>query len=481
MSLPPPLVPVTETALIDEAAVALGQDLEALMERAGEVLAREAALLAPSGTILVVCGPGNNGGDGYVCARLLAQAGREVELWPVLPPHSPLAERMRVRLPMNVRLVDGVRSAPDLVIDAVLGSGTRGRPREPIAGALIALRKVPCRILAADVPSGIGSDLVLPADLTICLQVGKVELFREASVREFKTVDIGILPAAYTEVQPACMRRFPPLKRQGHKGTHGELLVIGGGVFPGALEFACRAAVMTGCDLVRAWTPIEGHSLPPTVVLHGQHGGHLTPADPEDLTPLLARASAVLIGPGLGRLPGCAEAARQAFSLAHEMGVPAIVDADAFPALAETLRDLPETDHRLLLTPHRAEARTLLGAVASDEAIHAFARQDRVVLAKAPVDLVTDGWRWQRNHRGNARMAVGGTGDVVAGLAAGLMARGALPYDAARMAVLWATTAGDALWQEQGPCYDATSLISALPATLRGLLTPLGCWPPVVD
>ena len=479
MSLPAPIVPLSEVALIDEAAVALGQDLSQLMENAGAALAREAERMVPSGPVLVACGPNNNGGDGYVCARLLAEAGRVVSLWPIVPPKSDLCQEQAALLPTSVRIVDRVpTTAPALLIDAILGAGARGRPREPMASALISLRHLHCPILAADVPSGIGTELCLPATLTLCFQVAKSELLRQPGLGEFKTVDIGVLPAAYQEVQHACLRRFPPLKRAGHKGTHGELLIIGGGAFPGALEFCARAAVMTGCDLVRAWTG-GGPSLPPTIVVHRENDGALTPAKPEELMPLLVRASAVLIGPGLGRDPRALEAAQQAFSLAIEMGVPTILDADAIAALADTLREMPESDARILITPHRSEARNLLGGPVDDDTLHAWARPDRVLLAKSVVDLVTDGRRWQRNPRGNPRMAVGGTGDVLAGVAAGLMARGASPFDAARMAVMWVTTAGDRLWLEQGPCYDALSVIGELPATLKSMLMPMAMWPPV--
>jgi NAD(P)H-hydrate epimerase len=479
MALPAPLVPLSEVAVIDEAAVAMGQDLAQLMENAGAALAREAERLVPGGTVLVACGPSNNGGDGYACARLMAEAGRKVVVWPVIPPRSALCQEQASRLPASVTIIDRAPvKPPALLIDAILGAGSRGRPREPVAGALVALRDLGCPILAADVPSGLGTDLCLPATLTVCFQVAKSDLLRQPGLGEFKTVDIGVLPAAYQEVQPACLRRFPPLKRTGHKGTHGELLIIGGGAFPGALEFCARAAVVTGCDLVRAWTG-GGPTLPPTIVVHRETDGILGPADPETLTPLLVRASAVLIGPGLGREAGAVEAAQQAFSLAVEMGVPIILDADAIAALADTLRELPEGDARILITPHRTEARNLLGRAVDDDTLHAFARPDRVLLAKAVVDLVTDGRRWQRNPRGNPRMAVGGTGDVLAGVAAGLMARGASPFDAARMAVLWVTTAGDRLWLEQGPCYDALTLIGQLPATLREMLQPMGMWPPV--
>src|SRR4051812_12636814 len=374
MPLPAPVVPLTESALIDEAAVALGQDLGVLMERAGEALAREAARMAPTGRIVVVCGPGNNGGDGYVCARLLSESGRQVAVWPVIGPRSPLCERMAKRLPDAVeRLTAAPAEAPALIVDAMLGAGTRGKPRDPIASALLALRALKAPVLASDVPSGLGTDLVLPSTLTLCLQVAKIELLRSPHLGEFKTVDIGVVPASFQEVQPPCMRRFPPLKRTGHKGTHGELLVIGGGVFPGALEFACRAAVMTGCDMVRAWTA-EGPKLPPGIVVHRQPGASLQPADPEQLTPMLVRASAVLIGPGIGREQGGAEAAQQAFSLACEMGVPAILDADALAHCAQMVRDLPEGDSRVLLTPHRTEARNLIGAAATEESLHEFAR-----------------------------------------------------------------------------------------------------------
>ena len=478
MGLPAPVVPRSEVTLIDEAAAGLGIVIADLMDRAGAALAHEARRMAGDGLIAVLTGPGNNGGDGWACARHLHAQGARVAVWPVMPPRSPLCQRQAEALSAAVPRVEAVPPDAVLVVDAILGAGVQGRPREPVARVLKQLRGLGLPILSADVPTGLGTELALPATLTLCFQVAKSELLGQPGIGEFKTVDIGIPAAAYKEVQPACLRRFPLLKRNGHKGTHGELLVIGGGPFPGALEFACRAAVMTGCDLVRAWTS-DGPSLPPTVVAHRQGGRSLSPAEPEELTPLLVRASALLIGNGLGREPGAHEAAQQAFSLALEVGVPVIVDADAIAALAEQLRTLPVGDAQVLITPHRGEARNLLGATPDEEMLHAFARPDRVLLAKGPVDLISDGRRWQRNARGNPRLAVGGTGDVLAGLAAGLVARGACTFDAARMAVLWLTEAGDELWPERGPTYDALDVIERLPTTLRRLLTPLGMWPPV--
>ena len=481
MALPPTLVPLDEIALIDEAAVALGQDLGHLMEQAGNAIAREATRLAPDGGILIACGPGNNGGDGYVAARLLAAAGRQVQVWQVCQPVSPLCVQAATTLPMSVEIL---HQPPEpgavLLIDAILGAGTRGAPRGAVAVALQHLNKlrIPV-ILAADVPSGLGSPLQLSPTRILSLQVAKTEVMADPDLAACcQVADIGINPRAWQEVQPSCLRRFPLLKRDGHKGHHGEVLIIGGGPFPGALEFACRAAVMTGCDLVRAWTA-GPTSMPPTVVVHRQDGSRLVPANPGDLTPLLVRASAVLIGPGLGRASSTDAAANQALSLAIELGVPVILDADGITATVDTVTRLKPGEARLVLTPHGGEARTLLGRSSTENSLHGFARPDRVVLAKGVVDLVTDGQRWQRNPRGNPRMAMGGTGDVLAGLVAGLVARGAGGFDAARMAVLWATTAGDRRWQIDGPCYDTLDLLAELPGTLRDLMTPLGRWPPV--
>ena len=191
------------------------------------------------------------------------------------------------------------------------------------------------------------------------------------------------------------------------------------------------------------------------------------------------RASALLIGPGLGRDPGCPEAARQAFSLARDLGVPTVIDADGIAALTHDLREMEASPVPVVVTPHRAEARNLLGGEPDDHAVHAFARPDRVILRKGAVDLVSNGRRWQRNEHGNPRMAVGGTGDLLAGLTAGLLARGLTPFDAARLAVFWLTDTADGLWAEQGPCYLPEEILPRLGPTLRRHMEALGSWPPV--
>ncbi len=480
MVLPAPVVPMAEVALIDEAAAVLGHDIGELMERAGAAIAAEAASHRPEGAILVLTGPGNNGGDGWVCARHLAQAGHEVRVWPVIEPRSKLCRRAADRARNLVTVVEGPSGEPALIVDAILGAGAKGPPRGAVAGALKRLAGNTCEVLAVDVPTGLGSEAMLANCFALCLQVAKAELLLEPRLRGFKTVDIGIDPAAYHEVHANVLRLFPPLRSAGHKGSHGELLVVGGGAFPGSLHFATTAALRTGCDQVRAFTA-DGPDLPPSIITHRQEGRLLAPVAYETLTPLIARASAVLIGPGIGREPGCPEAAQQAYSLATEMEVPVVVDADGIAALAKDIRDQPVGPVPTVITPHRAEARNLLGHEPTEEAVHAFARPDRVLLRKGRIDFISNGRRWVRNRRGNPRMAVGGTGDCLAGMTAGFMARGLTPFDAARLAAYWLTTTADELWEEQGPCYIPEDVVERLPRTLRRGLTALGSWPPETD
>jgi NAD(P)H-hydrate epimerase len=480
-SLPASVIPCDEVALVDAAILREGE-LEPLMERAGAALAARAIALAPSGALLVAVGPGNNGGDGLVAARLLAEAGRSVSVLAIGgPPRTALAQQQWQRLPASIaRLAAPPTTAPALWIDAVLGAGRRGPLRDELLQVLSVLARLSAPCLAADRVTGQGHPECVPKQVeTLCFGLAKQEVVDSPASGRVSVADIGLAERHWAEITPVCLQRFPRHDPDGHKGRHGELLIIGGGPFPGALELACRAAVRSGCDLVRSWTT-DGPPLPPTVVVHRQEGPALAPGDADALAALLVRAKAVLIGPGLGRQISAVDAARQAFALAVDLGVPVVVDADGIDACAAQIREHPADENvPLLLTPHGGERQNLLGRGSGWAAVHAFARPNRVVLAKGRVDLVSDGRRWQRHHGGNPRMTVGGTGDVLAGLAAGLLARGCTPFDAARLAVWWTCAAADGLWASDGPCYDALDVIAALPATLRMGLQSQGRWPPI--
>ena len=480
MQLPAPIVPMAETSLIDENVVHLGEALDQLMTRAGMQVAQEAVQLCPEGDFLIVAGSGNNGGDGYVAARTLLEQGRDVSIWPVKAPKTPLAKQAAeacMRLQPRI-LHHAPTEAPSLIIDALLGCGQKGALDEHTVDALTQLRPLAKAVLAIDVPSGLMTRHMLPNCKTLCLQVAKSEMLARPDVGEFKTVDIGVPPSAYQDIHHTVLRQFPPLLQHGHKGQHGECLVIGGGMYPGALEFASSAALLTGCDLVRVITS-DGPPLPPSIIQHRLPGKYLSAIDPDMLSSLLLRAGCMLIGPGLGREPGTSDMARQAFGICYDMGIPIVVDADGISALSHELQELPPGDTPVVITPHQGEARSLLGNAISQQALHQFARPDRVLMVKGVVDLITNGRRWQRNPRGNPRMAVGGTGDLLSGLTCGLIARGCNSFNAGRMALFWLCSAADELITEFGPCYNPEHIIERLPHTLRRHLRQLGMWPPI--
>jgi len=239
MVLPAPLVPLDEVALIDSAAVDLGLDIAELMERAGTALADEATAMAPSGRILVATGPGNNGGDGWVAARLLAERGREVALWPVREPKSELCRQQADAAPPGIEILAGPPTqAPALIVDAILGAGVSGPLRAWAAEAVRALTALDAPVLAADAPTGIGSDHPLIATRTLCFQVAKAELLDDPDGGEFKTVDIGIPPAAwrFLLVAGSCesaRKRQPPAQnvllagRRGSEVAERFLLAVG--------------------------------------------------------------------------------------------------------------------------------------------------------------------------------------------------------------------------------------------------------------
>ena len=179
-----------------------------------------------------------------------------------------------------------------------------------------------------------------------------------------------------------------------------------------------------------------------------------------ELAPLLTKIDAVLIGPGLG---DAADLAQTTYDAALAAGRPMVIDADAIRHLHDhQIHAHPAKAAPIILTPHAAERQALLGTHDLG-LLHAnFSRPNRLVLAKGAIDFLTDGQRWQLNHFGNPRLAMGGTGDLLAGLTTGLLARGAAPFGAMRAAVLWLTRTGDHLFQQLGPHFTNDDLLKRL-------------------
>ncbi len=496
-----------------------------LMERAGRGLARAIRHLAEQlpiawPSILLVAGRGNNGGDAFVAARLLHQAGFPTRLL-LAAPAEKLAGDARVQFDAmteaHVAWEERAEEADwpestldepeaDIVVDGLLGTGSRGAPRGAVAAALRYIESLAdhARVVAIDVPSGLDPDTGEPApgtvraDLTVTFALPKPGLLRTDALEcigHVEVVDIGIphrfvaeLPSASgpdliarAEVAASLPRRA----RDSHKGSYGHVLLIGGAPgYAGAIGLAARAALRSGAGLVTVLVPrlvaaAVAAMAPEAMVVGGAESdsGSLDcrALDAERLA--LSRYDAVLIGPGMTPHPQTLELVQR---LLRDIHAPLVIDADALNALAGRVAMLKVARVPVVLTPHPGELGRLLGRetpeIQADRigaARAAVAATGAVVALKGAGTLVAcpDGGI-SVNLTGNPGMATGGSGDVLAGMLTALLGQGVKPGDAARSAVYLHGLAGDlASWSGSEHALVAGDLIAQLPqafAYLRG-------------
>jgi ADP-dependent NAD(P)H-hydrate dehydratase / NAD(P)H-hydrate epimerase len=436
-----------------------------LMARAGAAIVRAVRVRWPRAKRLaVVCGPGNNGGDGYVAARLARQAGLDPVVFTV-GKRAPAGDAAAARaecLSAGVATQDitAARLAEaDAVVDALFGSGLERAVDGEWRGAVDAINAAARPVVAADVPSGLNADTgavmgaAVRADVTVCFIGLKAGLYTGAGreyAGEILFDDLEVPPAVYHDIAASAQRLTPAelrslvrrRPRDSHKGAFGRVLVIGGGPgMAGAARLCGEAAYRTGAGLVTLAThPAHatgtGAACPELLV----YGVRSAPA----LTPLRAAASAVAVGPGLSRTPW----ARAMYRAALATAAPLVVDADALNLLAGTRAK----KKHWILTPHPGEAARLL-RVTTEEV-----QRDRLAAARAIVDryggvcvlkgagtLIATAAHTTVAlcDRGNPGMASGGSGDVLSGVIAALCAQGMPAYDAARLGVWLHASAGD--------------------------------------
>ncbi len=455
-----------------------------LMDRAGRAVAESALeLAAPKGRFVVVCGGGNNGGDGFVAARLLRGAGRDARVLALVPAErlSPdaravveQAQRAGVPIDDAGELASVDAGVGDVVVDAIFGTGLGRPPEGAFAGAIAhieAARVAGARVLAVDVPSGLSADTGRPlgpcvrADRTVTFGFQKRGLVLypgAAFAGEVKVADIGIPPEAARRVPTGCelltdveARLLVPQRApDAHKGDAGRLLVVAGSPGKtGAAHLALTGALRGGVGLVTLAARAEvlplalaGRPEAMSAALPGE--GPLGRSDLQPLLALAKEADALVIGPGIPRGPETAELLRALLERARK---PAIVDADGLNALAEAPAALAELGVPLVLTPHPGEMARLCGTtseeVQSDRvgmaAAKARAWKATVVLKGARTVVADPDGPPAIVPCGNPGLATGGTGDVLAGLCGALLAGGFPPEAAGRVAAFVHGRAGD--------------------------------------
>lgn len=469
-----------------------GGDAFALMARAGLAGWRVVLKRWPQALrIVVVCGPGNNGGDGYVLARHACEAGRDVRVLH-LSAHAPasgLARRACAEYVAVGGIVEETAGAIpdcDLIVDALFGIGLSRAPDVATAALIEAVNAHPAPVLALDVPSGVDADtggapgVAVVADGTLQF-IGRHRGLRTGVALDhcgrLELATLALSDAAFDGVAAAArayradaLSRFLPLRpREAHKGRNGHVLCIGGDSGSGgAIVLAAQAALRAGAGLVSVATR-EAHIAP--LLARAPEAMARAVADAAELAPLLERATVVVIGPGLGQ----GDWGRTLLAAALASGKPCVLDADALNLLAAAGATLRAD---AIVTPHPGEAARLLGCsiaqVQGDRFASAAALQARlggvVVLKGAGTIVQASGAAPAVIAAGNPGMAVGGMGDLLAGVIAALRAQGFSPADAAVAGALLHAAAGDAAAREDG---ERGLLPSDLLPWLRRLANPV--------
>jgi NAD(P)H-hydrate epimerase len=481
------LVGADEMRAIERIAIEeMGIPATTLMERAGRATAEGAmSLSGHSGRFVVVCGAGNNGGDGFVAARHLHLAGRDVAVIALGTPDRASAEARAAwkqaedgGIPVGgLAALQGFPARPgDVVVDAIFGTG----PLRPATGAfadaidaIASLRERGAKVLSVDVPSGVSADTGRPvgpavrADRTVTFGFAKIGLALQPGVElagEVSVAPIGIPAAASDRIPPtaelldeaAARALVPPRGREAHKGDAGRLLVVAGSTGKtGAAHLALTGALRGGAGLVTlaARAEVVGPALsgrPEAMSIVLQGTGAIARSDLPALEAALVGASALLIGPGIPRGPETGPAIR---ALLDRVPLPTVIDADGVNALADHPGLVAVIGHHapIVLTPHPGEMARLVGGTIDD------VQEDRVGIARRKAQewgavVVLKGARTVVADpdgpaaiipTGNPGMATGGTGDVLAGLLGALLAGGLRPREAARAAAWIHGRAGD--------------------------------------
>ena len=418
-----PILTADAMRAAEQAAMDTGTTVEELMERAGTALAEAVLRFAGPAPVLILCGPGNNGGDGYVAARHLAERGVAVRVAAMGEIRSEPAKQARARFEGPVETLGAQTAAAPVLVDALFGTGLKQGLGDPAAACLSRLALAARVAVACDLPSGIASDTgevlsAVPAfDLTVTFGALKpAHRLMPAMTRCGRVVlaDIGVAPANdWFEIGAF---KLPPLDPAGHKYDRGLVHALAGKM-PGAIALAATAAARSGAGYVRVSTSRSIDGLPAAIV-------QTDTAEVND-----PHIGCLIVGPGMGDIP-------QILTLALTSRASKVIDADAIGAVGEPER-LRGQD--AIITPHAAEFVRLFGELPGSKAeqvLEAAKRCGGVVVYKGPDTLVAspDG-RLGFAPPAPAWLATAGTGDVLSGIAAAMRARGLASFDAACAAV----------------------------------------------
>jgi ADP-dependent NAD(P)H-hydrate dehydratase / NAD(P)H-hydrate epimerase len=504
------IVTASEMYAIDRYTIEqIGISEQSLMENAGQAAARVLLeQIKRSERVAVLAGTGNNGGDGFIIARVLKSYGYQTDLW-LIPPKEKVKGAAKTALQIYENCGYEVKSYIgnekgfaeqlknyDVIIDALLGIGVKGEVRAPYKEIIDEINKTDtCVVYAIDVPSGVSADggmvhTAVQADMTITIQYPKLSAFTFPAADyygELVTVDIGIPPIALEKNislrqvwnEADVVRTLPKRKRSSHKGTYGKGLVIGGSRnMTGAVTMTAKAALRSGLGLLTMAIPDEIYGIVSAYMPEAMYfpcpsvQGHFTgEVDFEKID-----IDAVAVGPGMGRTEGT----KRIVETALQLDVPVVLDADALYFWKDYASIVNERKQATIVTPHPGEMARMLDVSIHDIEKDRFgiAKQFAVeygvyLVLKGPYTIVTtpDGKQYV-NTTGNPALAKGGSGDVLTGMILAFIMQHANIQEAISNAVFVHGKAADVLIEKGHSPLDvlATDVIEAIPETLFKLI-----------
>jgi hydroxyethylthiazole kinase-like uncharacterized protein yjeF len=460
-----------------------------LMENAGTAIAAEVMNLPIREKVLIVAGKGNNGGDGYVAARHLV--GYEVSVLllgksaEIKTPEA--ARNLAILKRTNIQVKEVTDQSDldpdyfskfDVIVDAIFGTGIKGRIKEPESTAIDLINSSQAKVISVDVPSGLdleggNFDKVVRADITVTFHLPKSGLLEKSVqdyVGEVAVAEIGIPYEAELIVGPGDVKLVTGRLYDGHKGDNGRVLIIGGGAYSGAPALAAMAALRSGADIVTVAAPKSVAKIvscfSPNLIVRTLKEKRLDKKDIPHVKELIQNHDVVVIGMGLGRDESTVETVRELLPLCSK----AVVDADGLFSL-----ELPLKNYGcdMVITPHAGELKMLTKEdipMDRDKRIDILNRFSRdnggVTLLKGHEDIISSDEIIRVNQTGNPGMTVGGTGDVLAGIVGAFFTKHSGIESAAAAAYICGR-AGDIAYDELGYGLLATDVIDRIPAAMK--------------
>jgi ADP-dependent NAD(P)H-hydrate dehydratase / NAD(P)H-hydrate epimerase len=483
--------------VIDANAEALGIPKSSLMENAGRCIAKKIIKISKPCKVAIFAGTGGNGGDGFVAARYLLNKGYEVEIfllghpsriklpeskrnWELLNKLNLEMSSIKLNLVEDSSLIKNTDAK--VIVDAMLGTGTKGELREPFSSAIDIINGSDCQVVAVDFPTGLDplggifNDKVVKANLTVTFHSQKTGLEKAGSeyVGTVHVCDIGIPYEAELFTGPGDLLRLRKRDINAHKGENGRLIVVGGSNdYSGAPAFAAMSALRSGVDISTVacpssvLSPIRSYS--PDIIVRGLSNNYINFDDTSKILELSEDVDAMVLGCGIGRK----EETRFAINeMVEKITLPIVIDADALKMLNLDL--IKNYRNHIVLTPHKAEFKSLFGFDIPEKLnkkieviMETSSEYECTVLLKGVVDIISDGDSVKLNSTGNPGMTVGGTGDLLAGLVGGLMAQGHTAFEAAYLGSYINGAAGDLAMNDYSYNFVASDILKYIPRIFK--------------